>query len=90
MELEFGSLKELYEKILPAFTAKRSELKKIGFYHIMEADIWNYLSSTKWKISSDLSLHEMVNDIFDLNEDVINNYVIKKASLQMRNVDFDE
>jgi hypothetical protein len=90
MDIEFNSLKELYDRIKPALTSKRIEMKKYGFYHVKEADIWNYLTSKKWQTSKDLSLSEMVNDIFNSNPDDINNYVIKKMSLENREPYFDE
>lgn len=90
MDYEFKSLKELYDRITPALTAKCSELRKLGFSHIKEADIWNYLTSKKWQHSSELTLSEMVNDIFDSRGDDINNYLIKKVSIEMREPLFDE
>lgn len=90
MDLEFNSLKELYDRIKPALTSKKSEMKKYGFYYVKEADIWNYLASKKWLNSKDLSLSEMVDDIFNSNPDDINNYVVKKISEENRQPYFDE
>lgn len=90
MDIEFNSLKELYDRIKPALTSKRIEMKKYGFYYVKEADIWNYLTSKKWQTSKDLSLSEMVNDIFNSNLDEINDYVVKKMSLENREPYFDE
>ena len=90
MDYEFKSLRELYERIKPALTSKCSELRKIGFKHIKEADIWNYLTSKKWQNSVELTLSEMVNDIFDSNGEDINNYVIEKVSKEMREPFFEE
>ncbi len=90
MEYEFKSLRELYNRIRPALTSKCSELNKIGYKNVKEADIWNYLTSKKWQSSSELTLSEMVNDIFELKWEDINNYLINKVSTQMREPYFDE
>lgn len=84
MEYEFKTLRELYNRIMPALTSKCSELKKMGYRDIKESDIWNYLTSKKWQSSIELTLSEMVNDIFELSGEEINNYLIKKVSLEMR------
>lgn len=78
MDFEFKSLKELYDRITPALTAKKSELKKFGYYYVKEADIWNYLTKTKWQSSKSLTLAEMVSDIFAADSDKINEYVMEK------------
>lgn len=90
MECEFKSLRELYDRITPALTSKRSELKKVGFYHIKEADIWNYLTSNKWMHAHELTISEMVDDIFNTPNDDINNYMMKKTSLDTREPHFDD
>ncbi len=90
MDIEFNSLKDLYNRVKPALVSKRSELRKVGYYYIKEADIWNYLTQTKWKISKQLTLSEMVNDIFNANMDNINNFVVKKISEETREPEFDE
>ena len=55
MNIEFGSLKELYDRITPALISKKTEIESKGYYHIKESDIWNYLTSKKWKISKELT-----------------------------------
>ena len=90
MNIEFGSLKELYDRITPSLISKRTEIESKGYYHIKESDIWNYLTSKKWKISKELTLAEMVSDIFNANIEDINAYVIKKISTEMREPIFDE
>lgn len=90
MDYEFKTLRELYDRIRPALTSKCSELKKLGYKNIKEADIWNYLTSKKWQSSTELTLSEMVNDIFDSSGEDINNYLIMKVSLEMREPYFEE
>ena len=71
MDLEFKSLEELYNRIKPALRAKCTEFKTIGYSGIKESDIWNYLTETKWKTATDLTLTEMINDIITVDlEDV--------------------
>lgn len=90
MDIEFSSLKELYDRIKPALTTKKNELKKIGYTFIKEADIWNYLTQTKWLTSKELTLSEMVSDIFSAKEEDINKYMIDKISKEKREPSFDE
>jgi len=90
MDYEFKSLRELYDRIKPALTSKCSEFKKLGYKNIKEADIWNYLTSKKWQSSVELTLSEMVNDIFELSGEEIQNYFIEKVSKEMREPLFEE
>lgn len=89
MEYEFKSLKELYDRIKPALRCKCNEFKTFGYNNIKESDIWNYLSS-KWMRSEGLDLSIMVSDIFDLSIEDINNYLIKKVSIENREPNFYE
>lgn len=75
MDLEFNSLKELYEHIKPALEAKVSEMRRVGYSYIKEEDVWNYLKEIKWKKASDLSIHEMINDILNTDNVLIDSYV---------------
>lgn len=89
MDLEFKSIKELYDRIEPALRTKKYELKKLG-YLVSEADIWNYLTSSKWINSINLTLSEMVNDIFLASENDISNYLINKIPKDIREPYFEE
>ena len=89
MDLEFKSIKELYDRIEPALRTKKYELKKLG-YLVSEADIWNYLTSSKWINSINLTLSEMVNDIFLASGNDINNYLINKIPKDIREPYFEE
>ena len=87
---EFKSLRELYDRITPALRSKRTEIEKSGYHYIKEADIWNYLTYKKWKKSKELTLAEMVNDIFNADIEEINAYMIKKMSQELREPNLDE
>lgn len=89
MDLEFKSIKELYDSIEPALRTKKHELKKLG-YLVSEADIWNYLTSSKWINSINLTLSEMVNDIFLASGNDISNYLINKIPSDIREPYFEE
>jgi hypothetical protein len=77
---EFNSLKELYDKVRPALTVKRNDLKKLGINYVKEEDIWNCLKEQKWLKANSLSLSEMVNDILECNSDTIDMYIKKQMS----------
>lgn len=89
MEYEFKTLKELYDRIKPALTSKKSEFKKIGMPYISEADIWNYLTKTKWVNAKELSLYQMVSDVFNCKCDDVFNCMIKNINQEERKPDFN-
>lgn len=89
MDLEFKSIRQLYDRIEPALRTKKYELIKLGF-SVSEADIWNYLTSTKWINGINLTLSEMVNDIFLANGNDISNYLINKVPSDIREPYFEE
>lgn len=86
---EFKSLSELYMRIKPALTSKKNDLKRIGITFVKEEDIWNYLKETKWVNTIDLSLSEMVSDIFNLNSSTIESYVIKNMNNIERQINLE-
>lgn len=90
MDYEFKSLKELYDRITPALISKKDELRKYGFSNIMESDIWNYLTDIKWKSALELTLSEMVNDIFTVNGEDIINHVIRKVDKEDRKPNLED
>ena len=75
MDIEFSDVKELYERLMPALNAKVSELKRHDLDYIKAEDIWNYLKENKWTKAQDLSLYQMVDDIMNLENYVIDDYV---------------
>ena len=64
---KFNSMKELYERILPALKTKENELKREKLITINAKEIWNYCISNKWMMRKDLQIHEIVDDILNLN-----------------------
>ena len=89
-KIEFQSIKELYNRLLPALKAKKEEMRRLGINYIKEEDIWNYLKEIKWKKSVDLSLYQMTSDILDTNDYVIDEYLRGKLNLKYRRVYFKE
>lgn len=75
MDIEFNDIKELYERLKPALNAKISELKRFDLDYIKAEDIWNYLKENKWTKAQDLSLYQMVDDIMNLENYIIDDYV---------------
>ena len=75
MDIEFSDVKELYERLTPALNAKVSELKRYDMDYIKAEDIWNYLKEKRWTKANDLLLYQMVNDILNLNNFEIDDYV---------------
>lgn len=73
-EMKFKTLKELYDRLLPALRSRTKELHQKGYKYIHEEDIWNFLKNYKWTSSRDLDLSRMVSDIFEVNENELNEY----------------
>lgn len=63
--MEFRNINELYRRVFPALTTRVNELK-IQNINISEQEIWDYLLP-KWKLTTNLSLDEIVNDILNFN-----------------------
>lgn len=77
-DINFNNLKELYDRLKPALTSKKDELKKMGINYIDEFDIWKYLGMKKWKSASDLLLYQMVDDIINVDNFVLADYYKNK------------
>ena len=75
--IKFKTLEELYNKLLPAFRCKVSDLKRNNINNINEKDIWDYLKINYWSKKQDLTLADMVNDILSLSNNEIVSYIIK-------------
>lgn len=75
MDIEFNNIKELYERLIPALNTKVTELKRYDLDYIKKEDIWNYLKDTKWVSANNLLLYQMVDDILNLDNEVIDEYV---------------
>lgn len=90
METEIHSLEQLYNRLRPALSTKREEMKRDGYVYVKEEDIWNYLKEMKWISSKNLSLYQMVCDILETPDDKIDDYLRKKMNLKNRRAYFDE
>lgn len=78
MDLEFSSLKDLYLRVEPALTSKKTELDRIGLSYIDKKDIWDYLVENKWKMGIDLTLSDVVDDILNTDNTSIDKYFKEK------------
>jgi len=90
MDITFGSLKELYDRVKPALFAKKEEMRRNGYVYIKEQDVWNYLKEVKWLNSKNLSLYDMTSDILNTSDSVIDSYLRKKLNFKNRKVYFEE
>lgn len=82
----FTSLSDLYKRLTPALNSKVRELNNLGYIYIKEEDVWNYLSETKWSKCDNLFLCDMVDNIFNLDNELLNNYVLNKLKNEKRNI----
>lgn len=76
-----GTLKDLYNRVLPALRTKVKELKNNRISFIREKDVWNCLKNTKWKEENDLTLYDIVNDILFIEETKIIEYLNTKEEM---------
>jgi len=90
MDIEFGSVQELYERLKPALKSKVGELKRDGYDYLNTEDVWNYLKEKKWKSSTNLDLHQMVSDIFNSDNALIDSYFKGKLNMKQRRVYFED
>ena len=88
--MEFSSVKELYERLVPALKTKCKELRRINYYYIKEEDIWNYLKEYKWKKTSNLNLFEMVEDILNIDILKLDSYVKEQYRISKREINLKE
>ena len=78
--IEFKSVKELYNRVLPALYSKVKELRRMHLNYATEKDIWNYLVENSWKKKKGLELHELISDIINADNYLINDYVMNKLN----------
>ena len=76
--MQFASLQQLYQKLIPAFNVKNRLIKYSKYKDITNENIWIYLAETKWKNAYNLELPEMVNDIITVDLNEINDYLNRK------------
>ncbi len=57
----------LYERIKPALITRKNELNREKLYNINEKDIWNYCYTNIWKGKKNLRIHELVDDILNVD-----------------------
>ncbi len=89
MDLEFGSVEELYQRLKPALRSKLTELKEVGYGYLKIEDVWNYLKENKWRDSHNLALSDMVSDILNSDNELIDAYFKDKLNAKNRRVYFD-
>lgn len=77
-EIRFNSLKELYDRLLPALRSKVKELKRENITYVKEEDVWETLRQTKWNNCKTLTLYDMVDDILNSDNQIFQNYAHKK------------
>ena len=77
-EITFSSIKELYNRLLPALKSKKKLINNEGFKNIKEKDIWEFMYVTRWQNETGLTLADMVSDILHEDNKVIINYCQRK------------
>ncbi|MCD7032954.1 post-transcriptional regulator [Metabacillus sp. GX 13764] len=58
---------ELYHQhVMPFLKSKLEEFKIIGYNHVTEKQLWDFLTSRKWKTMREPFVHELVRDIMSV------------------------
>lgn len=82
MENKINSQAELYKRIKPALRTKKHELQAAGIKIVTEKDIWDYNKENKWRNGKGLTIAAMVDDVLNTDNNVYQNYVIKKLNIK--------
>lgn len=69
----------MYQRVKPALSAKRQELRRLKFKNITERDIWDYLSKEKWSKAKNLMLSDIVSDIIHADNQCLAQYVTERS-----------
>lgn len=64
--MEFHSIEDLKQRVMPALRIRKRELKKQGIM-VTEEQIWAYFAKNSWKKSYHLTLARIVDDILNRN-----------------------
>lgn len=75
--MEFSSLSELYNKLLPVLKTKVNEMKLRGINFISVNDIWDFQTNI-WKKRTNLMFSDMVSDILNTNDNLYIKYMENK------------
>ncbi|MFC3883055.1 post-transcriptional regulator [Bacillus songklensis] len=83
-------MRQVRQKVKPAMDSKLEEFELLGYGHIQEKEIWDYLEKKRWKSEKEKKLlHQVVNDILTLKPGDIINFMAmesyKNASYQKEN-----
>lgn len=89
-DVAFSSIEELYKRVKPALMTKCEELKRSGISYITIEDIWNYLKDNVWNNSRNLRLFRMVDDILNVDNMLIDDYIKSKMGSKERTVYFND
>ena len=84
---KFGSINDLYKRVLPALQAKISELKRENINFVDIIDIWQYCIENIWKNKSDLRIYELVDDILNVDGLKLEIYVRKNILNNRKSID---
>ena len=88
-EIQFRTVEELYNRVLPALYSKVKEVRRAGLELVNEKDIWNFLVETEWKKRNNLELHELIIDILNVENYKLKDYINKKMQILRDNNEED-
>ena len=77
--MSYPVLQKYGDLLNPAIQTKLDEFRILGYPTIKANDIWECLHAKRWKRSTNLALHIIVNDIISLKVGEIINYQTVEA-----------
>ena len=90
MDLGINSSLELYKRLSPAMNCKVRELVRNEITYIKKEDIWNFLMKSRWNKEKGITLAEMVDDILNLDNKLLDDFVKGKLSFYDEKVELEE
>lgn len=90
MDFGINSSLDLYKRLSPAMNCKIRELEKCDMGYIKKEDVWNFLRKTKWNRENGITLAEMVDDILNLDNKLLDNFVKGKLVNFREKVELEE
>ncbi len=82
----FKDSMELFDRVKPALNSKIKELQRKGITTVKQEDIWNYLIKSKWIEAKNLVLSDVVNDILNIDDKILEEYINEKMRQRRVNV----
>jgi len=83
-------LDEFRDQVRPAIVSKLEEFALLGYEEVSAEKLWEFLKNKKWKKTTELSVHEVVQDVLALKVGDFMNYATVESYKTASWYDSDE